>query len=179
MTEEEQVGDAAPVASGKFFFPNDAVYEGEYKELAADEDEAAEAEGEEEVEKQPTRLRHGTGTYTEMGNTYQGAWEEDKMTGQGKFSYASKAVYEGQWKENKYDGEGKYTWPDGSSYEVSACRSKRAPRKFERVGSSLGVCLTWDDSFLLQCVRVCVRAFRRVNGRKTQCTAKAYTQTPR
>ena len=48
MTEEEQVGEAAPVASGKFFFPNDAVYEGEYKELAADEDEAAEAEGEEE-----------------------------------------------------------------------------------------------------------------------------------
>ena len=117
---------------GKYTSACGDVYEGEYKELAADEDEAAEAEGEEEVEKQPTRLRHGTGTYTEMGNTYQGAWEEDKMTGQGKFSYASKAVYEGQWKENKYDGEGKYTWPDGSSYEVSACRSEARAAQIRR-----------------------------------------------
>ena len=64
-------------------------------------------------------MRHGKGTYSERGNTYTGEWEDDKMHGKGKFTYASKAEYDGDWVANQYQGTGKYTWPDGSSYEVS------------------------------------------------------------
>jgi hypothetical protein len=37
--------------------------------------------------------RHGKGTYSEGSNKYEGDWKEDKMSGVGKFTYASGAVY--------------------------------------------------------------------------------------
>mmetsp|Transcript_9910 Transcript_9910/g.25255 ORF Transcript_9910/g.25255 Transcript_9910/m.25255 type:complete len:160 (+) Transcript_9910:506-985(+) len=119
----EQDGSVEEVQkNGKFFFENDGVYEGDYIELTPEVDgedatDPAENEEEQEAKAPVVRKRHGKGTYSEKGNTYEGEWVSDKMDGKGKFTYASKAVYNGQWVDNKYHGSGKYTWPDGSSYE--------------------------------------------------------------
>ena len=46
----------------------------------------------------------------------QGEWREDKMNGDGTFSFGSGAVYKGRWADNQFVGEGTYTWPDNTSY---------------------------------------------------------------
>ena len=59
-----------------------------------------------------------TGKYAEGRFVYEGEFDEDAVTGKGKFSYPSGASYEGQWVNGVYSGHGKYSWPDGRSYEV-------------------------------------------------------------
>lgn len=58
------------------------------------------------------------GTYKHGDYVYVGEFWEDKIQGQGKFTYASGSYYEGTWYDGKYHGKGKYCWPDGRSYEV-------------------------------------------------------------
>lgn len=62
------------------------------------------------------RYRHGKGRYEEGAYSYEGAWEEDRMHGQGKMTFASGAVYEGAFVNDKFHGQGTYTWPDGRVY---------------------------------------------------------------
>ena len=51
-------------------------------------------------------------------DTYVGEWKEDKMHGQGRYTYAvSGDVYEGGWHDGLFHGEGKYTSADGAVYE--------------------------------------------------------------
>jgi hypothetical protein len=63
------------------------------------------------------KKKHGKGKYTEGNNVYEGDFDNDEMHGQGKMTFASKAVYEGQLVRNKFEGTGKYTWPDKAVYE--------------------------------------------------------------
>ena len=63
--------------------------------------------------------RHCLGKYVEGRFVYEGEFNEDIVTGSGKFSYPSGAYYDGQWVNGLYNGQGKYCWPDGRSYEVS------------------------------------------------------------
>lgn len=119
MADENPENEQEVAGNGKFFFPNSGTYDGDYKEWVVAEEDAEEAGEEAEAKPPPRRVRHGKGTYSERGNTYTGEWEDDKMHGKGKFTYASKTEYDGDWVANQYQGTGKYTWPDGSSYEGS------------------------------------------------------------
>jgi len=44
-------------------------------------------------------------------------WEEDRMHGQGRYTFTSGAEYNGQWVEGKMFGFGKMVYADGTSYE--------------------------------------------------------------
>eukprot|EP00899_Mesostigma_viride_P006223 jgi/Mesvir1/15601/Mv03210-RA.1 len=135
--ELDEALKAAPTAgTGKFYFGEEATYEGDW-ELRRDPNEPPpppEPEEDPKAKKKPAkkgdpaeeapppppakmiRIRHGRGTYVEGKYSYQGEWFEDKMHGQGTFKYESGAVYEGEWVEGKYHGRGKYSWPNGASY---------------------------------------------------------------
>ena len=56
--------------------------------------------------------------------SYDGAWVNDMMHGEGIFRYASKAKFEGSWVENKYAGQGKYTWPSGDGSTIIIASTK-------------------------------------------------------
>ena len=67
--EEVEIQEEAPVAvtnktgTGKFQFPDGALYEGEWMEIKTE------------------RLRHGTGKYTDGDEIYEGMWVNDSLTG--------------------------------------------------------------------------------------------------
>ena len=80
---------------------------------------AAGAEGEWLI-KDGVKMRHGQGIYIDgmaEGQTYEGEWQDDTMTGRGVFRYASSAKYEGEFLKNLYHGHGIYTFPDGAAYD--------------------------------------------------------------
>lgn len=112
------------IGSGKFYYPNGDVYEGEY---------ATVGEG---------VHRHGTGTYTMYCSATQqdndvpeeirqqpvpqymsqdvvslsGTWQDDALV-EGRIIYASGDSFEGRVDSNCfYVSGGRYTWPDGSWY---------------------------------------------------------------
>ncbi|CAM9546050.1 unnamed protein product [Heterosigma akashiwo] len=62
------------------------------------------------------KYRHGTGTYVDGPETYEGEWDRDKMQGKGKMIFATGATYEGDFQASLFHGEGTYTWQDGSTY---------------------------------------------------------------
>lgn len=92
---------------GKFEYINQTTYVGEWKLLNG------------------KKVKHGQGKITFPGvsnkqlgaEEYDGAWEEDKMHGQGKYTFTSGAEYEGQWVNGKMQGHGKMVYPDGTLYE--------------------------------------------------------------
>eukprot|EP00486_Rosalina_sp_Unknown_P003483 CAMPEP_0201568190 /NCGR_PEP_ID=MMETSP0190_2-20130828/9137_1 /ASSEMBLY_ACC=CAM_ASM_000263 /TAXON_ID=37353 /ORGANISM="Rosalina sp." /LENGTH=208 /DNA_ID=CAMNT_0047989041 /DNA_START=85 /DNA_END=711 /DNA_ORIENTATION=- len=61
----------------------------------------------------------GQGIYfwKEQNATYDGEWNEDVRTGNGKFTYPDGSKYVGQWKENQRSGKGIMTYPNGDSYD--------------------------------------------------------------
>ena len=73
------------------------------------------------------KVKHGQGKLTFPGaviqNTnfgqeeYEGMWEDDKMHGQGRYTFTSGAEYNGQWCDGKMNGFGKMVYADGTSYE--------------------------------------------------------------
>ena len=73
------------------------------------------------------KVKHGQGKITFPGVTsgqtqygqeeYEGVWEEDKMHGQGRYTFTSGAEYNGQWVEGRMMGVGKMVYADGTSYE--------------------------------------------------------------
>ena len=75
------------------------------------------------------KVKHGQGKITFPGVTsgqtsygqeeYEGMWEEDKMHGQGRYTFTSGAEYNGQWVEGRMHGFGKMVYADGTSYEGS------------------------------------------------------------
>ena len=50
-------------------------------------------------------------------SSYDGQWERNQRTGQGKFTYWDGSIYEGYVLNSKKHGQGKLTLADGSSYE--------------------------------------------------------------
>ena len=47
---------------------------------------------------------------------YTGAFQNDKMNGEGKLEHPSGSVYEGDFVNNQFHGSGIYTWPNGATY---------------------------------------------------------------
>jgi hypothetical protein len=86
------------------------------------------------------RRANVAGKYTEGRFVYEGEFDEDSVTGRGKFSYPSGSSYEGQWVNGVYSGHGKYSWPDGRSYEVCGSLPPLHP-KFQ-IGRFLNL-LSW------------------------------------
>mmetsp|Transcript_14778 Transcript_14778/g.19165 ORF Transcript_14778/g.19165 Transcript_14778/m.19165 type:complete len:111 (-) Transcript_14778:360-692(-) len=86
------------ISSGSFVFVDGSTYDGEYNEV------------------DDVRLRHGQGTFADGPDVYSGNWENDVMSGEGKYMFASGAWYNGEFVNGKMEGHGKYKWPDGSSY---------------------------------------------------------------
>ncbi|XP_021728561.1 phosphatidylinositol 4-phosphate 5-kinase 7-like [Chenopodium quinoa] len=61
---------------------------------------------------------HGKGKYTWYdGTTYEGDWEEGKMTGKGRISWPSGSIYEGEFSGGYLHGQGALKATDGSTYD--------------------------------------------------------------
>ena len=76
------------------------------------------------------KVKHGQGKLTfpmaserAVQEEYEGQWEDDKMHGEGRYTYQSGAEYTGQWVEGKMHGVGKMVYPDGTSYEGTWARN--------------------------------------------------------
>jgi hypothetical protein len=76
------------------FVANGPHYEGEWKRGALD----------------------GSGTLRFFGNTYVGAFRQNKRSGVGVLEYTTGERYEGDWYEDRPSGMGTLTLPDGSAY---------------------------------------------------------------
>lgn len=108
--KDEQILDIATTVEpelvdgrGKFMYPDDSCYEGDYQLNVAD----------------GMKRKHGTGIITwrrDPTESYNGLWFDDKMNGFGIYTFASGAKYEGNMKDNNFDGDGEYTMRDGSKY---------------------------------------------------------------
>lgn len=65
-------------------------------------------------------IPHGKGKYTWLdGTSYEGDWEEGKMTGKGKIHWPSQATYEGDFSGGYLHGFGTFIGSDGSTYRGS------------------------------------------------------------
>ncbi|KAK1385185.1 hypothetical protein POM88_022920 [Heracleum sosnowskyi] len=59
----------------------------------------------------------GFGTFIGSdGDTYRGAWVNDRKHGYGNKGYRNGDYYEGMWRKNLQDGRGKYVWKNGNEY---------------------------------------------------------------
>jgi hypothetical protein len=60
---------------------------------------------------------HGQGTYTySNGDKYEGEWQDDKMHGYGIYTYSNGDKYEGEWQDDKIHGQGIYAWANYEKY---------------------------------------------------------------
>ena len=53
------------------------------------------------------------GTETFDNGNYVGEWKDNKMHGQGTYTYTNGEKYVGEFKDYKIHGQGTYTFPDG------------------------------------------------------------------
>ena len=68
---------------------------------------------------------HGQGIYTWAdGRYYKGFWKRNEMHGEGVFSWNDGRVYEGAFMRDKKHGKGELKWPDGSQYEGNFTENK-------------------------------------------------------
>lgn len=51
------------------------------------------------------------------GDSYEGEFDNDKITGYGHYIWSNKHEYIGDFIEGEMHGKGKYIWPDGNEYE--------------------------------------------------------------
>lgn len=59
---------------------------------------------------------NGQGTFTfHTGEVYEGAWENNAMSGNGKLT-ATAGTYEGQYQNSMRSGSGTFVWNDGTKY---------------------------------------------------------------
>lgn len=67
-------------------------------------------------------VRHGYGIQlygtTPEGITckYEGKWDKDKKTGEGRATFPDGATYEGNWKNDQFDGFGRFEWGSGTKH---------------------------------------------------------------
>lgn len=115
--------NSAKQRSDSFVFPNGDRYDGEY--IVIDEGQI---------------VRHGHGRHTSADEQliYEGAWDHDKMHGNGRLTYGNGASYDGEFRSNFFEGLGTYTWPDGAQY-TGLWQGSKAVGKAEYTGPNLGV----------------------------------------
>jgi len=102
---------------GTSFYPNDEVYEGDYRRgirngkgiytYIIPEQPPNKYEGDFKENK-----KHGIGqlTYTSRGETYYGQWENGKKHGEGIYTYKNKDTFSGWWAFGKKQGFGTYVF---------------------------------------------------------------------
>lgn len=98
---------AVSLESGTFQLPDGTQYIGEF----------ARVEG-------VGRVRQGRGQYISLSERYNGSWRDDKMHGEGSYTFASGCLYTGSFVDGAFEGQGTYTWPDGSRYTGQWAGSK-------------------------------------------------------
>jgi hypothetical protein len=66
-----------------------------------------------------TQTLHGRGTCTWKNpcDKYEGGWKDNKMCGQGVFTWADGRRYEGEWEDNCRSGRGVLWLPDERTYD--------------------------------------------------------------
>jgi len=92
---------------GKFEYVNQTIYSGEWKLSKG------------------KKVKHGQGKITFPGapgqtfgvEEYEGEWKDDKMDGEGRYTFTSGAEYVGSWQQGKMHGYGRMVYADGTSYE--------------------------------------------------------------
>lgn len=106
----KQVEDSQPkeefIPDGEFKLSSGIVYYGAY------------------LQRGEVRVRHGKGKLlflrkddpTQVQESYEGDWVEDKMEGEGTFKYSNNDVYSGNFVNGKHEGYGTYHFTDGSYY---------------------------------------------------------------
>jgi len=62
-------------------------------------------------------LMTGTGKKVFKGGCYSGEWNEGQRHGYGTFNWASGSLYEGSWDNDLKDGYGVYKWKSGDKYK--------------------------------------------------------------
>ena len=62
-------------------------------------------------------IRHGKGLFKfDVGDEYNGDWQNNIRCGQGEHKFKNGSIYEGGWHQDNFQGKGKFTHPDGSIY---------------------------------------------------------------
>jgi hypothetical protein len=82
----EKEPEMGPIKVGSFLFPDNSKYEGEYRKIGN------------------KTVRDGKGVYTNGPEQYSGQWNEDVMSGDGEYSFATGAIYKGNFKNNSFEG---------------------------------------------------------------------------
>ena len=72
-------------------------------------------------------MRNGKGKikFINTGDSYEGDFLDDKITGYGEYIWSNKQKYIGNFIDGMMNGKGKYTWPDGKEYEGEYINDKR------------------------------------------------------
>ena len=109
------------VGEGKFVYPNNAIYIGQYKQLKKGQ-KIKEGKGKiympgSKVLAQKGKENKSQNTDLIGGECYDGEWKEDKMDGYGVYLYSNGDKYEGYWSMGSQNGKGKYIFTDGRAYE--------------------------------------------------------------
>lgn len=109
--------------SDSFIFPNGDQYQGEFT-----------------ITDDGQMMRHGFGKHIngDQRLTYEGVWDNDKMHGHGRLTFADGSSYDGDFQLNFFEGIGTFTWPDGAQFIGTWQRSKPVG-KSEYIGPILGV----------------------------------------
>ena len=63
-------------------------------------------------------MKNGKGKiqFLNTGDSYEGEFTEDKITGYGKYIWSNNHQYLGDFIEGEMNGKGQYKWPDGTEY---------------------------------------------------------------
>jgi hypothetical protein len=106
-----------------FIFANGDQYYGEY--IVTDEGHI---------------MRHGYGKHVNANQQviYEGSWNQDKMHGVGRLTFANGTSYDGEFQSNFYKGFGTYRWPDGAQY-TGLWQGSKAVGKAEYLDPNFGV----------------------------------------
>jgi hypothetical protein len=71
------------------------------------------------------RKGQGVCKFTDLGEEYRGAFDEDAENGKGKRLYADGTIYQGEWCDGKRHGKGACTYANGDEYQGEWVRDER------------------------------------------------------
>jgi len=123
----------------------------------------------------------GNGTFQLGSGTYSGEFVEEQglryREGHGKYEDANgEESYEGAWKQDAMHGNGAFRSAAGAVYEVSAVSTCQFPQK-RQTGSARREVLTAICSMVKGLIVGQMDQHTVVVGNSTECTERAHTQT--